>query len=287
MNRYKKLLALLTITILILSIFAGCAAPQRKPGQPNNIGDNNQNMTPGGSNGGNAISATFEMVDFSYATVTAGSVNVRAGVGTNFPSIGKISSGQKIRVLGKLDGWYVVKMPDSNKIGCVAKQYLKAYTTTNTTSTPKPLPTTPSGTGTGTSTGTATGSGTMSSDESRILQLCNAERSKAGVSPLKANNDLTKLARMKSQDMVNKNYFSHQSPTYGSPFDMMKNYGISYMYAGENIAMNQTADKAFTAWMNSEGHRKNILNPNFTEIGVGIAGKGGGSNLYTQEFIGR
>jgi len=127
----------------------------------------------------------------------------------------------------------------------------------------------------------------MSSDEARILQLCNAERAKTGAKPLKGSADLVKLARMKSQDMVTNNYFSHQSPTYGSPFDMMKKYGVNYMYAGENIAMNQAADRAFTAWMGSEGHRKNILNPNFTEIGIGIVSKGGGSYIYTQEFIGR
>jgi uncharacterized YkwD family protein len=127
----------------------------------------------------------------------------------------------------------------------------------------------------------------MSSDESRILQLVNAERAKAGAKALSSSSDCTKLARMKSQDMVDNNYFSHQSPTYGSPFDMLKSNNVSYMYAGENIAMNQSAEAAFKAWMNSEGHRKNILNPNFTELGVGIAPKGNGSYIYTQLFIGR
>ncbi|HOM43369.1 MAG TPA: CAP domain-containing protein, partial [Bacillota bacterium] len=127
----------------------------------------------------------------------------------------------------------------------------------------------------------------MSSDESRILQLVNAERAKAGAKALSASSDCTILARMKSKDMADNNYFSHQSPTYGSPFDMLKSNNVSYMYAGENIAMNQSAEAAFNAWMNSEGHRKNILNPNFTELGVGIAPKGGGSYIYTQLFIGR
>ena len=67
---------------------------------------------------------------------------------------------------------------------------------------------------------------------------------------------------------------------------MLRNYGVSYMYAGENLAQNTTAEKAFRAWMNSEGHRKNILNPNFTELGVGIASMDG-SNMYTQLFIGK
>jgi uncharacterized YkwD family protein len=191
--------------------------------------------------------------------------------------MGKIYAGQKMRVLGKLDGWYVVKMPTTNRIGCVAKQYMKAYTTTNTSSTPKPIPKTPTG-----STGTAAGSAVMSSDEGRILQLCNAERSKAGVSPLKANGDLTKLARMKSQDMVNKNYFSHQSPTYGSPFDMMKQFGITYKTAGENIAKAAGVDRAHTGLMNSPGHRANILNASFTRVGIGIVD----DSYFSQMFIG-
>ena len=121
----------------------------------------------------------------------------------------------------------------------------------------------------------------------KILDLCNTERAKIGASALKANNDLTKLARLKSKDIVENNYFSHQSPTYGSPFDMMRDHGINYMYAGENLAQNTTAEKAFNAWMNSEGHRKNVLNPNFNELGVGIAPKGDGSFIYTQMFIGK
>jgi uncharacterized YkwD family protein len=119
------------------------------------------------------------------------------------------------------------------------------------------------------------------------LQLANAERAKVGAPALKSNTELNKLATMKSQDIVEKNYFSHQSPTYGSPFDMMKKYGVSYMYAGENLAIDSDADKAHNAWMNSEGHRKNLLNPDFTEIGIGLYPKGNGSYAYTQMFIGK
>ena len=88
--------------------------------------------------------------------------------------------------------------------------------------------------------------------------------------------------------MINKGYFDHNSPTYGSPFDMMKKFGITYRSAGENIAMGQkTPQEVMTAWMNSEGHRKNILNSSFTEIGIGIA-KDNNCRLYwTQMFIGR
>jgi uncharacterized YkwD family protein len=86
--------------------------------------------------------------------------------------------------------------------------------------------------------------------------------------------------------MIDKNYFSHTSPTYGSPFDMMKNFGITYSTAGENIAAGQATPKeVVNAWMNSEGHRKNILSSQFTEIGVGYAKGGSYGHYWTQMFI--
>lgn len=122
--------------------------------------------------------------------------------------------------------------------------------------------------------------------ENEVVRLVNIERGKYGLAPLKNNWELARVARYKSQDMKNKNYFSHTSPTYGSPFQMMQHFGIVYRTAGENIAMGQrTAQEVVTAWMNSPGHRANILKRDFTEIGVGLAKDG--SNYWTQMFIGR
>ena len=89
---------------------------------------------------------------------------------------------------------------------------------------------------------------------------------------------------MKAEDMAKKGYFSHTSPTYGSAFDMMKKYGVSYRTAGENIAKGQkTAESVMKGWMNSSGHRANILNPSYTQIGVGYVANG---HYWTQMFIG-
>ena len=97
----------------------------------------------------------------------------------------------------------------------------------------------------------------FSSYQQQVLDLVNAERTKRGISALTLDSNLSSVATKKSQDMVNKNYFDHTSPTYGSPFDMMKQFGISYRTAGENIAKGQkTPQEVVTAWMNSEGHRK-------------------------------
>jgi uncharacterized YkwD family protein len=133
----------------------------------------------------------------------------------------------------------------------------------------------------------ASASAGLTAEEQQMLDLVNQERAKAGIAPLKADLQLTKLARMKSQDMINLNYFSHQSPTYGSPFDMMKNAGVSYRTAGENIAGNQTVARAHTALMNSAGHRANILNSQFNYVGIGIVHGGQYGVMFTQQFVGR
>ncbi len=125
---------------------------------------------------------------------------------------------------------------------------------------------------------------TALSYEEQVVKLVNQARAQNGLKPLTANWELARMARYKSQDMHDKNYFSHTSPTYGSPFDMMRSFGISYRAAGENIAMGYATPQAvMNAWMNSPGHRANILNPSFTQIGVGYVANG---NYWTQEFIG-
>ncbi|HHW67185.1 MAG: hypothetical protein PWP07_1684 [Epulopiscium sp.] len=126
----------------------------------------------------------------------------------------------------------------------------------------------------------------IKAEENEVIRLVNAERAKQGLPALKANWELSRVARMKSQDMINKNYFSHQSPTYGSPFNMMENFGIKFSSAGENIAKGQqSASAVMNAWMNSPGHRSNILSASYTEIGVGLAKSKNGTKYWTQMFI--
>jgi len=122
--------------------------------------------------------------------------------------------------------------------------------------------------------------------ENEVIRLVNIERTKRGLKPLKANWQLSRVARYKSMDMRDKKYFSHTSPTYGSPFKMMKDFRINFMMAGENIALGQrTPKEVMNSWMNSPGHRSNILNPRFTEIGVGIAYSKDRGIYWTQMFI--
>jgi len=126
-------------------------------------------------------------------------------------------------------------------------------------------------------------SGDILPQEAAVAELVNRQRAAHGLKPLTLSAELCRKARIKSQDMAQKRYFSHDSPTYGSPFDMMHSLGISYRSAGENIAMGySTAEAVMDGWMNSEGHRANILNASFTTIGVGYVANG---NYWTQWFI--
>lgn len=126
----------------------------------------------------------------------------------------------------------------------------------------------------------------IKSMESRVVTLVNAERAKAGLQPLKENWQLSRVARYKSQDMINKGYFSHTSPTYGSPFTMMQSFGITFSAAGENIAQGQRSpEEVMNSWMNSPGHRSNILSPAYNQIGVGLAKDSAGRCYWTQMFI--
>jgi uncharacterized YkwD family protein len=326
MRKFNRHLGLVLVIVLIVFSFSACLPqPARKP-TPNNTDnyrnyntdtetpytaqDNQRKVGSGdNTNAGDQTSSLFSKLDYSYATILE-NINIRSGPSSSTPIVGNLKQGDAVKVIGKLNGWYIVNVPGTDKIGSISPNYAKLYSAQpDSTDDPEPTrslptaPTTPAGQGKNTgakttpagnegtttiqNTPTATGTGTLTSQGSRILQLANAERAKVGAPALKSNTDLNKLATMKSQDIVEKNYFAHESPTYGSPFKMMKDYGVSYMYAGENLAINSDADKAHNAWMKSEGHKKNILNPDFTEIGIGLYPKGNGSYAYTQMFIGK
>ena len=119
-----------------------------------------------------------------------------------------------------------------------------------------------------------------------MVNLVNQDRVKLGLKPLTVDMCLVKAARMKSQDMIDKNYTGHISPTYGSPVDMINAMGISYKVEGENIAGAGTVGTAYANLMTSAGHRANILYTGYNKIGIGIIQGGPYGLMITQEFIG-
>ena len=127
----------------------------------------------------------------------------------------------------------------------------------------------------------------MSTDEKEVFNLINTQRNNNGLPSLKIDSEVQKVARIKAQDMADNNYFSHTSPTYGSPFDMLKSFKVSYKTAGENIAGNSSNSGAVNAWMNSSGHKANILNSSFNYTGIGVVSSNKYGKIFVQMFIGK
>lgn len=154
------------------------------------------------------------------------------------------------------------------------------------------LPQVPSTAGTAPQTGgapktptTQANSTSLTSMEQQMVNLVNQARAQNNLPALQVDMQVTNVARIKAQDMIDNNYFSHNSPKYGSPFDMMKSFGVHFVKAGENIAGNQTVQAAENALMNSPGHRENILSPDYTHIGIGIKKGGPYGNMFSQMFV--
>jgi uncharacterized YkwD family protein len=138
------------------------------------------------------------------------------------------------------------------------------------------------GTNRGETTAPDSASATPAKFHEEVLQLVNQYRTSAGLGTLSMDGELANMAMVKAKDMHDNHYFSHNSPTYGSPFDMMKQFGITYRSAGENIASGQSSPtQVMNDWMNSPGHRANILNTSFSKIGVAYY-----NGEWVQEFIG-
>lgn len=123
----------------------------------------------------------------------------------------------------------------------------------------------------------------ISTYEQHVINLVNDIRRDNGLTLLTAAPDLCRIARIKAQDMRDAGYFDHTSPNYGTPFEMLRDFGVTYRTAGENIAYGyRTPQAVVEGWMNSAGHRENILNPNFNRIGVGYIPDGSyWSQLFT------
>lgn len=125
----------------------------------------------------------------------------------------------------------------------------------------------------------------ISAEMKEVLDLVNKERTEQGLNPVMMDAELNHVATLKAMDMRDSNYFDHNSPNYGTPFEMMQRFGIHYSYAGENIAAGQkTAGMVMNDWMNSSGHRANILNKNYTHLGVGYVTGGSYGTYWVQEF---
>ena len=220
----------------------------------------------------------YYKVDFSTGLVTATTLNVRSGPGTNYGIVATVKKNEYIRVFAGVGDWYIVQV-EGDYVGAVNKKYVKAIYPNSSNSNNSSNNNSSSNSN---STTTA-----MTTDEKEVFDLTNNQRTQNGLSALKLDTETLRVARIKAQDMVDNNYFSHNSPTYGSPFQMLNSFKISYKTAGENIAGNSSNSSAVTAWMNSSGHKANILNSSFNYTGIGVVKSSKYGKVYVQMFLGK
>ena len=215
----------------------------------------------------------YYKLDFSTGLVTATTLNVRSGPGIQYKVIATVKKDEYIRVFAGIGDWYIVQI-EGDYVGAVSKKYIKPIYPNSSNNT-------------GGSSGTTTSTTSMNADEKEVFDLINKQRTNNGLQALKIDNEVQKGARIKAQDMVDNNYFAHESPTYGSPFQMLKSFKISYKTAGENIAANSSNSGAVNAWMNSSGHKANILNSSYNYTGIGVVSSKKYGKMYVQMFIGK
>lgn len=220
---------------------------------------------------------SYYKLDFSTGLVTATTLNVRSGPGVNYKIVATVKKNEYIRVFAGIGDWYVIQT-DTDYVGVVSKKYVKAIYPNSSGNTNN------SG---GSNSTTNNTTSTLTSDEKEVFDLINKQRTNNGLTALKMNSEALNVARIKAKDMVNNNYFSHNSPTYGSPFEMLNSFKVSYKTAGENIAGNSSNSAAVNAWMNSSGHKANILNSSFNYTGIGVVNGSKYGKIYVQIFLGK
>ena len=211
----------------------------------------------------------YYKLDFSTGLVTATTLNVRSGPGTQYSIVTTVQKNEYIRVFAGIGSWYIVQV-EGDYVGAVSQKYVK--------------PIYPNSSNTGSSDSNST-SISITSDEKEVFNLINQQRTNNGLTALKVDNELQRVAKIKAKDMVENNYFSHNSPVYGSPFDMLNSFKVSYKSAAENIAGNSSNSGAVNAWMNSSGHKANILNGNYQYTGIGVVNSSKYGKIFVQMFI--
>ncbi len=201
---------------------------------------------------------TYENLTKFYATVNAPNVALRAGPATSFKVNERLKEGAKVEVIGRIENFYMV-VTENNNVGMIREDLLNKSSAQSPDETEKDV----------------------------ILRLINEERKKAGRPLLTVDSTLEKAAQTKADDMVKNNYFSHTSPTYGSPFKMIQDFGISYKAAGENIAGNPSIEAAVESWLKSDEHKKNILSNAYNYVGIGVANSKTYGYIIVLMFIGK
>lgn len=215
----------------------------------------------------------YEQIEYSLGIVNTEYLNMRTGAGINFNSINILKKNDYVRIFGKIGEWYIIQN-EQNQIGTVHINYItptdELKSAVSNTESIEPI-----------------SDLNLTEDENELLNLINTEREKNNLSAFKIDENLQNVARLKAQDLVKNNYFSHISPTYGTPFEMLRNNQISYKTASENIAGNSSISGALDSWLNSDSHKKNILSNDYNYTGLAVVDSIAYGKIIVQLFIGK
>ena len=266
----------------------------------------NTNTSTNTSNSNN--SSNNSAVSVSQGKVTANELNVRAGAGTQYSILGKLKKNETVEIMSTSGSWDKIKYGSS--YGYVSSSYVtktnnndntnnsnvnsnnntntNANTNVNNNNNNNNSNNNTNNNSTNNTNNNNTNNDSLQYFKNEVLRLVNIERAKEGLCSLTMDSKLSKVAQIKSQEMVDYNYFAHNSPVSGTPFELMKSHGITYKVAGENLAKAYSnPEDVVKAWMDSAGHRKNIMNPRFTHLGMGIAKTSSGVHYWAQMFTGQ
>lgn len=215
----------------------------------------------------------YQQVEYSLGIVNTDYLNMRSGAGITFTSIDLLNRNEYVRIFGKIGDWYIVQN-EENQIGTVHSKYITptdemkaAVTNTEAVEEVSAI--------------------NLTSDETELLSIINAERQKNNLPDLQIDEQLQNVAKLKANDIAQNNYFSHISPTYGTPFDMLKSHNISYKTASENIAGNSNIKSAFDAWIGSDSHKDNILSNDYNYTGIAVVDSIAYGKIIVELFIGK
>lgn len=212
-----------------------------------------------------AINNGYQNIEKINGTIKSDKTNIRSGPGTNFTVSTTLNTSSNVEVIGKLNDWYLVITPN-NYVGFIRNDLIDIPNDESNNNTD---------------------SETLPNTTETILTLINIARKNEGIPELQIDDLLDSTAKAKAKDMVENDYFAHESPTYGSPFKMMQEAGITYKTAGENIAGNQSVQKAVESWLASETHRQNILSNAYNYIGIGLEKSDTYGYVIVLMFIGK
>ena len=214
-----------------------------------------------------------EIVDFNLGIVNTDYLNLRIGPGKDYTSIGMLTKNEYVRIYSKIGDWYIIQN-DNDVIGTVHSDYITPTEEQKASVSNIEVI-------------EETSAEAITTEEDLILSLINTEREKNNLIKLEIDPELQNLARLKANDIIENNYFSHISPTYGTPFEMLKNNNIKYKTASENIAGNSSLENAVSSWMNSESHKENILSNLYNYTGIAVVDSIAYGKIIVQLFIGR